>query len=138
MANLIFTKAPDLEKEIKKIVKHLELNHIDANNVSAFRSTGSTARARARIYAMPRIWQQALDVKPHYCIEFISEHFSDLKYDHQQQVIIHELLHIPKTFSGALVPHRGRGRSHQVTHRVVNKLYKQYKKNLDLGSGKLK
>ena len=130
MARLIFTKAPDLEKEIKRIVKNLGLTHIDPNHVSAFRSTGSTARARARIYAMPRIWQQALEIKAHYCIEFLTEHFSHLKTAHQQKVIIHELLHIPKTFSGALVPHRGRGRSHQVTHVTVNRLYKKYKKTL--------
>lgn len=130
MPKLNFIPAPDIEKEIKKIVKYLDLKHIDASNVSAFRSTGSKARARARIYAMPRIWQQALDVGPHYCIEFLCEHFDHLKESQQQQVIIHELLHIPKTFSGALVPHRGRGRSHQVTHMVVNKLYKRYKKIL--------
>ena len=130
MPKLDFTKAPDIEKEIKKIVKNLDLKHIDASNVSAFRSTGSKARARARIYAMPRIWQQALKVGPHYCIEFLWEHFDNLKWSHQQRVIIHELLHIPKTFSGALVPHRGRGRSHQVTHGVVERLYKRYKKTL--------
>jgi predicted metallopeptidase len=130
MHKLQFTKAPDLEKEIKRIVAHLELNHIDPKNVSAFRSTGSTARARARIYAMPRIWQQALDVKAHYCIEFLSEHFDHLRTSQQQQVVIHELLHIPKSFSGALVPHRGRGRSHQVTHSIVAKLHKKYKKAL--------
>jgi predicted metallopeptidase len=130
MPKLDFTKAPDIEKEIKKIVKNLDLKHIDASNVSAFRSTGSKARARARIYAMPRIWQQALKVGPHYCIEFLCEHFDNLKWSHQQRVIIHELLHIPKTFSGALVPHRGRGRSHQVTHGVVERLYKRYKKTL--------
>lgn len=127
---LQFTKAPDLEKEIGQIVKNLELTHIDPNHVSAFRSIGSTARARARIYAMPRIWQQALNIKAHYCIEFLVEHFDNLNSSNQQKVIIHELLHIPKTFSGALVPHRGRGRSHQVTHHVVNKLFKQYKKTL--------
>lgn len=127
---LNFVKAPDLDEEIKKIVKHLELNHINPNSVSAFRSTGSKARARARIYAMPRIWQQALDIGPHYCIEFLVEHFDNLKFSHQQKVIIHELLHIPKTFSGALLPHFGKGRSHQVTHVVVNKLYKRYKKQL--------
>ncbi len=130
MANLVFTKAPDLKREMRKIVKNLELKHIDANNVSAFRSTGSTARARARIYAMPRIWQQALDVKPHYCIEFIVEHFDHLKAKDQQKVIIHELLHIPKSFSGALVPHIGRGRAHQVTYATVNKLFKVYEKSL--------
>jgi len=130
MTKLNFTPAPDIEEEIKRIVKHLELKHIDPNKVSAFRSTGSKARARARIYAMPRIWQQALNVKPHYCIEFLSEHFDHLKSSHQQRVIIHELLHIPKSFSGALVPHRGRGRSHQVTHVTVERLYKRYKKSL--------
>jgi predicted metallopeptidase len=131
MANkLTFIPAPDLDQEIKKVVKHLDLKHIKPNNVSAFRSTGSKARARARIYAMPRIWQHALKVEPHYCIEFLVEHFDNLKFDHQQKVIIHELLHIPKSFSGALVPHRGRGRSHQVTHQVVNKLHRLYKKSL--------
>jgi predicted metallopeptidase len=130
MANLVFIKAPDLKREIKRIVKNLELKHIDANNVSAFRSTGSTARARARIYAMPRIWQQALDIKPHYCIEFLVEHFDNISTKDQQKVIIHELLHIPKSFSGALVPHIGKGRSHQVTYSTVNKLYKVYKKSL--------
>ena len=130
MAKLHFVSAPDIEAEIKKIVKHLELKHINSAHISAFRSTGSKARARARIYAMPRIWQQALDIKPHYCIEFLSEHFDNLKSSHQQKVIIHELLHIPQTFSGALVPHRGRGRSHQVTHVTVNRLYKRYKKTL--------
>jgi predicted metallopeptidase len=127
---LDFVKAPDIDQEIKKIVKHLELDHIKPSSVSAFRSTGSKARARARIYAMPRIWQQALDIGPHYCIEFLVEHFDNLKFSHQQKVIIHELLHIPKTFSGALVPHFGKGRSHQVTHGVVNKLYKRYQKEL--------
>ncbi len=127
MNKLQFIPAPDLKLEIKKIVKHLNLNHIDPNNVSAFRSTGSTANARARIYAMPRIWQQALKIKAHYCIEFLSEHFDYLNKDNQRKVIIHELLHIPKSFSGALVPHRGKNRNPQVTNSNVNQLYKKYK-----------
>lgn len=132
MAKFTLIKAPDIDRQIKKIVSSLQLNHINPQAITAFRSTGSRARARARIYAMPQIWQRALKIKPHYCIEFISQHFDNLNSSNQQKVIIHELLHIPKTFSGALVPHRGRGRSAQVTHHVVNKLFKQYKKTLAL------
>lgn len=130
MTKLTFVEAPDLKKEILSIVKNLNLNHIDVNNISTFRSTGSKARARARIYAMPRIWQQALHTKAHYCIEFLVEHFDNISSSDQQKVIIHELLHIPKSFSGALVPHRGRGHSHQVTYSTVNRLFKMYKKSL--------
>ncbi len=121
------TKAPDIDKLIALIVERLELKHIMPHQVSAFRSNGAKARARARIYAMPRIWQQALDIKPHYCIEFLSQHFDHLKLEDRLRVIIHELMHIPKTFSGALVPHRGRGHRHQVTAHTVEKLFKELK-----------
>ncbi len=122
-----FYPAPDLDQLIKKVVDQLHLDHIQTDKVKAFRSRGSTARARARIYAMPRIWQQALDISPHYCLEFLSEHFDQLKKADQIRVVIHELLHIPKTFSGALVPHRGKGRRLQVGHQTVEKLFKQFK-----------
>lgn len=125
-----YEKAADLEKRIHDIVGNLQLSHILPDQVSAFRSYGSKARARARIYAMPRIWQNALEIKPHYVIEFLHEHFDHLKDDDQLRVIIHELMHIPKTFSGALVPHHGRGRRHQVTHHTVEKLFKEYKKGI--------
>lgn len=120
-------RAFDLDERIKQAVSSLALTHIKAEQVIAFRSTGATARARARIYAMPRIWQEGLGIKPHYCIEFLSQHFDHLSDDDQWRVIIHELMHIPKTFSGALVPHHGRGRRHQVTHHTVEKLFKQLK-----------
>lgn len=124
-----FYPAPDLDQLITKIVEQLHLDHIQTDKVKAFRSRDSRARARARIYAMPRIWQQALDLSPHYCIEFLSEHFDHLSQADQIRVVIHELLHIPKTFSGALVPHRGKGRRHQVTHQTVEKLFRQFKIN---------
>ena len=122
-------RAFDLDEKIKKAVEVLKLVHIKAEQVIAFRSTGATARARARIYAMPRIWQDALGIKPHYCIEFLSQHFDHLNDDDQWRVIIHELMHIPKTFSGALVPHHGRGHRHQVTHHTVEKMFKLLKGN---------
>lgn len=122
-----FFRAPDLDRLIKQIVETLGMNHIKPDQVVAFRSKGSRARISARIYSMPRIWQQALGVKPHYCIEFLCEAFDRMDQDDQLRIIIHELMHIPKTFSGALVPHRGKGRRHQVTARKVEKLLKEFK-----------
>ncbi len=122
-----FFKAPDLDEKIHRIVEVLGLEYINPHQVHAFRSTGSTARARARIYAMPRIWQEALGHSAHYCVEFLSEHFDHLSLDDQLRVIIHELMHIPKSFSGALVPHRGSGHRHQVTSHSVEVLFRKFK-----------
>jgi len=104
--------------------------HVDSKRVIAFRSKGGKARARARIWSFPRIWQQALGIRAHYIIEVISHHFDDLSEDEQIKVLIHELMHIPKSFSGALVPHRGARKRLQVHYSKVNQLFKEYKRNL--------
>lgn len=103
-----FTPAPDISRRIKFLVRQLKLAHIKAGNVVCFRSLGSTSRARARIWSLPTIWQKALKVPAHYCLEVLSERFDHLTCDDQERVLIHELLHIPQTFSGALSPHRQR------------------------------
>lgn len=123
-----FDQDSKLKEQIDEIIEKLNFNHIKADQVKVFKSNGSTSRARARIYAMPRIWQKALEIKPHYCIEFISENFDHLSESDKLKVMIHELMHIPKTFSGALTPHRGKGRRAQVTSRMVNRLFKKYRK----------
>lgn len=101
-----WTFAPDIAKRIFHLVRHLELDYIQPKCVVCFRSSGSSSRARARIWSLPTIWQQALNVGPHYCLEVLAEKFDTLSLQDQERVLIHELLHIPKTFSGALVPHR--------------------------------
>lgn len=122
-----FTIASDIQSEIKTILAHLDLPHVDHKRIVCFRSFGSKSRARARIWSLPRIWQMALKVKAHYCIEVLSEKFDKLKKDDQTRVLIHELMHIPKNFSGALLPHRGRGKG--INHHTVETLFKQYKGN---------
>lgn len=119
-------KAPDIQEQVKEIVKKLEMNHIYSDRVICFRSFGSRARARARIWALPRVWQQALKVEPHYVVEVLSESFEGLNLDDKTRILIHELLHIPKNFSGSLVQHRGR--YHRIDSRVVEKVFKLYKK----------
>ena len=116
--------ASDIKKKVGLLVKKLEISHIDPKGIYCFRSFGSKSKARARIWSLPRIWQMALGIKPGYCIEVLSEKFDKLSNDDKTKVLIHELLHIPKTFSGALLPHRSRGRV-KVDGRTVNRLFKK-------------
>lgn len=116
--------APDISRRISHLVKNLDLPHVKAQNLVCFRSTGSTGWARARIWSLPKIWQMALSVEAHYCIEVISEKFDSLSPDDQDRTLIHELLHIPKNFSGALVPHRNhKHRSFRHYHDKVETLF---------------
>lgn len=101
------------DKEIEKRVRELgsagKLDHINPSRVFCFRSRGAKTRAFARIWGLSRIFQQALGIEPAYVIEVISEKFDRLPQKDQDMILIHELLHIPRTFSGALVPHHDRG-----------------------------
>lgn len=88
------------------------------------RGFGSTSRAIARIWSLPRPWQMALKIPPQYIIEVIAQRFDRLSPNDQDRTLIHELMHIPKTFSGALVSHRGR--YHRINHKTVEKLYDHF------------
>jgi len=118
--------APDIQKEVAKIISALSFSHIDRRRVFVFRSFGSRSRARARIWGLPRIWQQALKTKGGYCLEVISEKFDHLSREDKEKILIHELLHIPQNFSGALLPHRGRGKA--IDSKRVKNLFKKFKK----------
>lgn len=120
-------EAPDIHNQLKKLVLKLKLSHIHPGQIICFRSYGSSSRARARIWSLPRVWQLALNIKPHYVVEVLSEKFDRLNSDDKTRVLIHELMHIPKTFSGALSPHHGR--FHAINHRSVEMLFQQYMKN---------
>jgi predicted metallopeptidase len=119
--------APDVQEKASEIIRTLELEHIDSTRIIYMRSNGSKANAYARIWELPRIWQMALDVRPHYVIEVLSEKFDPLNDEEKEQTIIHELLHIPQKFSGALVPHYCFGKT-RVGKKVVSELHEKYKK----------
>jgi predicted metallopeptidase len=118
-------QAPDVEKLMNTILRRLPFSYIDGSRITCMRSMGATSRARARIWSFPKIWQQALRIQPHYVIEVLSHHFDHLSDDDKTRVIIHELMHIPKNFSGALVPHRGIHK--KINGSTVEKLFVQYK-----------
>lgn len=121
-----FEPAADMQETVTKIISKLRLNHIDASRIICVRSYGSKSRANARVWGLPRIWQKALKIKSYYIIEALSERFDRHNKETQEKILIHELLHIPKTFSGALVPHFCFGK--RIDKNAVEKLFNEYKK----------
>lgn len=117
--------APDIQRIVHTVLSHLPFDYIDKKRIVCMRSRKATSRARARIWSFPKIWQMALKTPAHYVIEVLSHHFDHLSDDDKTRVIIHELMHIPKNFSGALVPHRGRHK--RIDHRTVESLFQMYK-----------
>jgi len=126
-SKLDWTDAGEIKKDIEQILKTLDFPHIDPSRVFCFRTSGSKSRSYARIWSMPKIFQRALNIKPAYIIEVLSKYYDKLDEDSKKKVLIHELLHIPKNFSGALLPHRSRHRHLQTE---VNKLFKEYKNRI--------
>lgn len=121
---LDWEKAPEVKRDVVKIVKTLDFDHINTSRIFCYRTQGSKARAYARTWMMPKIFQQALGIPPAYVIEVLSKYYDKLSDDEKAKVLIHELLHIPKNFSGALLSHRGRSR--HIGH-DANVLFKKYK-----------
>ncbi|MFH0986576.1 MAG: putative metallopeptidase [Candidatus Micrarchaeota archaeon] len=119
--------APDVQEIATELLENLpELCFIDQSRITYMRSYDSKANAIARIWELPRIWQQALEIEPHYVIEVLSQHFDKMPREEQEQTIIHEFLHIPKKFSGALVPHKCFGKI-RVGRKEVERLHGMYR-----------
>lgn len=124
-AKLEWREARDIKKQAQHLLKVLDFPHIKSSRIFFFRTNGSKSRSYARIWTFPKIFQKALNVEPAYVIEVLSKYFDKLNEDEQKKVLIHELLHIPKNFSGALIPHKGRNRN---LGKMANMLFEQYKK----------
>ncbi|MFH1450422.1 MAG: putative metallopeptidase [archaeon] len=96
--------APDIKQRIIALSDNFP--NVNPDRVHCFRSTGSQAdRTLARIWSFPKIWQKALYMKPRYVIEVLSEKFDKLPKEKQDEILVHELKHIPKRFSGGLRRH---------------------------------
>jgi predicted metallopeptidase len=121
-----YLKAPDLDERIFDIVGKLKMEHVLLQRVVCIRSRGSKSRRTlARCHVLPKIIQAALGIKAYYIIEAISENFDRLSHEEQTRVLIHELMHIPKTFGGGFKFHN------YVTRREVEKMYRMFKNGKD-------
>ena len=97
--------SPDLQ-EIAEEISNLLFPHIIIERVKCFRSYGSSSKYTiARCHSLGKVMQKALDTKAHYVLEFISENFDKLDNEEKLKTIVHELMHIPKTFGGGFKHH---------------------------------
>lgn len=116
--------APDVKKLADEIADSLDLFHVVQQFVFCVRSRGSASRRTiARIHGFGRIWQETLNLPPSYVIEVISERYDRLTAEDREKTIIHELLHVPKGFTGGFRPHKG-----YIDHEIVESLHRTFKK----------
>lgn len=121
-------EAPDIKVKVDRMLKVLERDEI-AHRVYCVRSYNSRARIYARIWGLPRLWQDILGEDAAYIIEILSEKFDHLREDKQEEILLHEIAHIPKNFSGSLLPHtrrRGKRNFEDRVHEMVS-LFKKSK-----------
>ncbi len=112
--------APDLQLIAEEISKLL-FPHVKLDFIKCFRSYGSSSRGTiARCHALGKLMQKAMGVHAFYALEFISERFDRLSKEEQIKTVIHELMHIPKTFGGGFRHHDW------VCDKNINLHYKTY------------
>ena len=116
--------APDVKKRVKHLASSLNLVWIKPTRIFCVRSKNANTRAYARIWGLAKIWQDVLRIKPAYIIEVISEKYDGLPLVEQDKILLHEITHIPKNFSGALAPHIRSGK--RSFHSKLELLVAQY------------
>ncbi len=107
MARIKYTDAPDIKEISEEIIKTLGWNHIHLEHIAFIRSFNSKAkRTIARCHALGKAMQIGMGRKKgFYLVEVISEQFDKLPEEERMKVIIHELMHIPKSFGGGFIHH---------------------------------
>lgn len=120
-----YMNAPDVKKLADELTNTLGFFHVVPQFVFCVRSRGSSSKwIIARIHGFGRIWQETLNMPSSYVIEVISERYDKLTEDDKEKTIIHELLHIPKGFTGGFRPHKG-----YIDHEIVENLHRTFKKH---------
>lgn len=112
--------ALDIKETVDRLVRELEFTHIRPLHVHCIRSFDAKTRATARIWGMSKLFKEVAGLEPNYIIEVNAKRFDKLSPRDQIKTLVHELLHIPKTFSGALLSHRGR--YHRVDDTAVERV----------------
>lgn len=115
-----YEPAPDIQLIAEEMSKSM-FPHVILERVKCFRSYGTNSKGTiARCHTIGKLMQKAVGVKAHYALEFLSERFDKLGEEDKLKTIIHELMHIPKTFGGGFKHHDF------VCDKNINFFYKQY------------
>ena len=118
-----YVEAPDVKRLVDEIAEKLDFFHVVPQFVYCYRSHGSRSeQVIARIHGLGKIWQEALRKPPTYVIEVISERYDKMSREEKEKTLIHELLHIPKGFSGGFRPHKG-----YISTKRIEKLHRLFK-----------
>ena len=121
--------AHDIRQEASRIVSKLGWNHVDLGSVGFLRSSGSSSkRTIARCHALSVPLQLGLQRKAFYTIEVISEKFDKMSSEDKIKVLIHELMHIPKSFGGGFIHHD------KVCEKNINPIFNRYMEMRDESS----
>ena len=115
----------DVKQKVEVLIDKLKMNYIDKKRVYCIRSFDAKTRAIARIWGTSKLFTEVAGIKPCYIIEVNAKRFDKLSERDKTKTLIHELLHIPKTFSGALLPHRGR--YHRINDKMIENILKKAK-----------
>ena len=100
-----YEHAPDIQTRVDELAKFL-FPHVKLDSVVCLRSHGSQApRTIARCHALGKAMQLALGRGGFYVIEVISKRFDKMSEIEQTKTLIHELMHIPKSFGGGFRHH---------------------------------
>ena len=115
-----YLPAPDVADMAIPIIDVLGMKWIRKERLFFARSVGSQSRTIiARCHSMGRVWKAA-GIPITYLIEVVSERYDKLPEDEKVKTIIHELLHIPKSFGGGFRHHD------YVSDARVDMLYKRF------------
>ncbi|HSX48905.1 MAG TPA: putative metallopeptidase [Candidatus Saccharimonadales bacterium] len=110
-----------IRERMVRLVIDLEIDWVLPDSIHTFRSYNSTSNAIARIWGLNKVWQMALESEPKYILEVIAERFDNLSEREKDEVILHELAHIPRNFSGALMAHsHGKGAFHDKLDKFIH------------------
>lgn len=105
MMSIKYELAPDLQKIVDEVALLL-FPHIRIDSAVCIRSFGSKTRGTiARCHALGKAMQLAMGRKGFYVIEVISKRFDRLSEVDKIKTLIHELMHIPKSFGGGFKHH---------------------------------
>ena len=121
-----YAKAPESKKIVDVLIDRLDMKYIKRSSIHCIRSFDAKTRAIARIWGMSRLFHEVAGLEPNYIIEVNAKRFDKLGERDKIKTLIHELMHIPKTFSGALLAHRGR--YHAINDREVEKIFPPHRR----------
>ncbi len=126
-----FENSSSVSSRVSSLISECSLEYINPDRIFCVESEGSRSRAYARIWGLARIWQNTLNVGPAYVLE-ATHRFQKLNTEEQNRVLLHELAHIPKNFSGALIGHNG------LERRVQEMIRNSKSKKIDSRPSKLR